>query len=475
AAAIAAAVAIVASPLFPIGVARVAEPRPGLSVQGTTVSLGLLAGFVGVVVVVALSSWRALASRRLAPDGVSAGGRPSKVADVLARAGLPPTLTTGVRMSLDPGQGRRAVPVRTTIIGSVVAMSALAAALTFQASLSHLLTTPQLYGTAFDAQIEEANGDAFTVSKALPVLVADPEVAAVAVGYAAVPVRLGKVTAGAVALDVKKGTFPSILVEGRAPSGPDEVAVGTRTLRDLGARLGQSVDAQSLVSDAPPSPVRIVGRAVLPVESDTSGLGHGTVITVDGLRQVAGSANFADPTQAVVRFQPGVDNARARIHLQARLDDVDPGGTVFAPTRPNEVVDFGHVQNLPVVLAAILAVLATATIGHLLVSSVRRRRHDLAVLKSLGFLRRQAVAAVCWQATTLMVIALGVGVPLGVAIGRWTWGLLADQLGILPRPATPLLALLVLAPAALLLANTIAAAPAWSAGRTSSAVVLRSE
>jgi len=365
--------------------------------------------------------------------------------------------------------------VRTTVIGSAVAVTALAAALTFQASLSHLLATPQLYGAAFDAQVEEASGDDFTVPKAVPVLLADPEVAAVAVGYAGFPVRLGKVTAGAVALDDKKGAFPSILVEGRAPSGPDEVAVGTRTLRDLGVRLGQSVDAQSLASDAPPSSVRIVGRAVLPVESDTSGLGQGTVITVDGLRRVAGSANFIDPTQAVVRFQPGADKARARARLQARLDDAIPGGTVFAPTRPNEVVDFGHVQNLPVVLAAVLAALATATIGHLLVSSVRRRRHDLAVLKSLGFLRRQVVAAVCWQASTLVVIALGVGVPLGVAIGRWTWGLLADQLGILPRPTTPLLALLGLAPAALLLANAIAAAPAWSAGRTSPAVVLRSE
>ncbi len=126
-------------------------------------------------------------------------------------------------------------------------------------------------------------------------------------------------------------------------------------------------------------------------------------------------------------------------------------------------------------MAGLLALLAAATIGHLLVSSVRRRHHDLAVLKSLGFVRRQVAAVVAWQATALVLIALAIGAPVGAALGRWAWGLLANQLGIVPSPVTPVLALVALVLAALLVANAIAAAPAWSAGRTQAAVVLRSE
>ena len=71
-------------------------------------------------------------------------------------------------------------------------------------------------------------------------------------------------------------------------------------------------------------------------------------------------------------------------------------------------------------LAGLLALLAAAALAHLLVTSVRRRRRDLAILKSLGFVRGQVSAAVAWQATTVALLALAVGLPLGVALGRWT-------------------------------------------------------
>jgi len=379
-------------------------------------------------------------------------------------------------MALEPGRGRTAVPVRTTAIGSVVAISALAAALTFQASLSHLLSTPRLYGVTFDAEVSRTGGDDITVGRAIPLMLADPKVADVAVGYTAMPVRVGSVDANALALRDEKGSLPPLIVEGRAPTAANEVALGTRTLSDVGAHLGQTVDAVMSASSAQPAPVHIVGRAVLPQQDVSTGLGRGTVITVDGLRRLAGNSDFPDPTNVVVRFAHGTDKERQRARLQDGLTAaLGEGWTVAAPTTPTDVVNFGHVQNLPVVLAAVVGLLAAATIGHLLVSSVRRRRRDLAMLKSLGFVRRQVMATVGWQATTLVVVALALGIPLGVAGGRWGWGLLADQLGISAEPTTPAAALLVLVPAVLLLANAIAAGPAWSAGRTQAAIVLRSE
>jgi putative ABC transport system permease protein len=96
-------------------------------------------------------------------------------------------------------------------------------------------------------------------------------------------------------------------------------------------------------------------------------------------------------------------------------------------------------------------------------------------MKSLGFTRRQVRHAVAWQATTIAAVALLIGLPTGIAGGRWAWRVFAAQLGVLPEPAIPLTAILIAIPAALALANLIAAAPARAAARTQSAAVLRTE
>ena len=67
------------------------------------------------------------------------------------------------------------------------------------------------------------------------------------------------------------------------------------------------------------------------------------------------------------------------------------------------------------------------------------------------------------------------GLPLGLAIGRWLWRAIADQLGIVPAPRLPVLAVLVMIPAVLVVANVAAAVPGWLAARVRPADVLRSE
>jgi ABC-type lipoprotein release transport system permease subunit len=143
--------------------------------------------------------------------------------------------------------------------------------------------------------------------------------------------------------------------------------------------------------------------------------------------------------------------------------------------RPTDVANLGRVGALPNVLAGLLALLAASALAHLLVTSVRRRRHDLAILESLGFVRRQVSAAVAWQATTVALLALAVGLPLGVALGRWTWSLLADRIGVGAPPVTPGPALLAGVAGTVLVANLVAAWPGRVAARTRPAVALRSE
>jgi len=59
----------------------------------------------------------------------------------------------------------------------------------------------------------------------------------------------------------------------------------------------------------------------------------------------------------------------------------------MAPSSPADPVNFGQTQGLPLLLGLSLAVLALLTIAHLLLTSARRRRRDLAVLRALGFTR----------------------------------------------------------------------------------------
>jgi predicted lysophospholipase L1 biosynthesis ABC-type transport system permease subunit len=130
---------------------------------------------------------------------------------------------------------------------------------------------------------------------------------------------------------------------------------------------------------------------------------------------------------------------------------------------------------VPVALSGLLALLAAGTLAHTLASSTRRRRRDLAILKTLGFVRRQVRHAIAWQATTIVAIALLIGLPTGVAAGRWAWHIFATQLGVLPEPAVPLITIFIAIPGALALANLIAAPPGRAAARNQSATVLRSE
>ena len=149
--------------------------------------------------------------------------------------------------------------------------------------------------------------------------------------------------------------------------------------------------------------------------------------------------------------------------------------TVSTTIRPTDILNYSRVQATPIALAAVLGLLAAGAIANVLLSSVRRRRRDFAILATLGFARRQVLAAVAWQATALVVLALVVGLPAGIALGRWIWTVFASGLGIVPDPQVPVVALLAAIPIALVLANGIAAPSGWLARRSAPATVLRTE
>jgi ABC-type lipoprotein release transport system permease subunit len=129
----------------------------------------------------------------------------------------------------------------------------------------------------------------------------------------------------------------------------------------------------------------------------------------------------------------------------------------------------------PEALAAVLGVLGIAVLAQLLLMTTRRRRRDLAILRAIGLLGGQASMAVAWQAMTVGLIALGLGVPAGVAGGRWLWQLFANALGVSASATIPVVVPLLAVPAVLLVAIVAAARPSWQAGRLPTAKALRIE
>ena len=143
--------------------------------------------------------------------------------------------------------------------------------------------------------------------------------------------------------------------------------------------------------------------------------------------------------------------------------------------RPGDITDYAAVRDTPLLLAAVLALLAVGTLAHVLLTSVRRRRRDLAVLKTLGLVRSQVLRVVAWEATALAAAALLAGLPLGILAGRWAWALFAGSAGVSTLADVPVPLVLLAVPATLALASLIAAVPGWDAARVRPASLLRTE
>ena len=465
---LAVAVAAVASPLFPNGLAGTAEPNSGFHIDGTVVVAGAL---IVTAIVLAIAGWPTWRAGRLAADAGPGQVHPTLPARLLAGTAAPLPVTTGVRMALEPGSGRDAVPVRSSLVGATLGMVTLVAAITFGAGLGHLLATPTLYGQTWDFEL--TTYDETLATFGVSILENDDRVEGLAVANVRAAFDVGgRRVDGLVLVPSSRGVTPRIL-EGRQPRGEAEIAAGTRTLRSLGIGVGDDIAVAPFAEVRKPGSMRVVGRAVFPVFGEAGSLGDGVFMNEEAWRSISGAPLDRSDTSLLIRLASGADIESVVQDLEAALE----GTPVFliGQGKPTDLVNFGRVQATPYILGAVLAVISVATLAHLLVSTIRRRRRDVAILKTLGFHRRQVLATIGSQATTLIAIALVVGVPLGIAAGRWIWLRFADELGVVAVAPIPLIALAILLPLAVVVANLAAAGPAISATRLRPAVVLRSE
>ena len=138
-------------------------------------------------------------------------------------------------------------------------------------------------------------------------------------------------------------------------------------------------------------------------------------------------------------------------------------------------MNLGESANFPLLLGGVVTLCGAATLARLLAVSVWRRRRDSSLLKALGFVRRQVAAVVFWQAATVAVVGIVVGVPLGLVAGRVVWRVFALDAGVVAVPVLPGWLIAALAAGVLVVATAIAIVPAAAAARSPAGQVLRIE
>ena len=294
--------------------------------------------------------------------------------------------------------------------------------------MSDAAANPARFGQTWQlfAFLGQSGQDFGPVSPVLRAVAADRDVTGVG------DARVGGAQSGHVSVEsftyapVAGTKVRAVLTGGRMPSAPDEIVLAPTTARDMHAATGSVV---RLAGAAGPRALTVTGIGFVP-SGPHNYYDDGAWLTPAGFDRLFGGTHYAFKFHvATVALRPGADVEAVAHRLTAKAAAIKGGQAfTFMPAPPLEQVQaVRDVAALPLALSAFLAVLAIGAVGHALSIAVRRRRHELAVLRALGLTRRQSRLVIVTQATLLAVIGLAFGIPLGIALGRTLWRAAADM------------------------------------------------
>jgi ABC-type lipoprotein release transport system permease subunit len=454
----AAVTAVLLSPRFPIGLGRQLDPDLGLHVSWRVLAVGVAGTVVVALLACALVAW--ITVRRLT-------GRPrtrrGQLVGAATRAGAPVPAAVGASLALETGPSRSGGTARPALIAAVVGVLGVVGAVTLVGGIDDALHHPERVGRTWD--LEGAPTDSrMDLATATGILTANPDIAASGMMSRFAAVVDGK-DVPLYSLKSLKGSMQFVILSGRSPDGDNELALGPRSAARLGARIGDSITV------GPSSrTMTVVGIALLAQTPHTS-FDEGAWLTPSGLDTTTGTVCCTGVRDDVmyIRVRSGVPVDAVQRDLAVQSIDAEP------PIVPPDVTNLSNVRSLPLLLAAFLVLLAIGAVAHALLTGARSRFHDLAVLRALGLTPRQAAACVTWQAAIIGVVALAIGIPLGVVVGRQVWHLLADSLSFVYVGPLAGLVLLLTVPVALAVLGLMAVWPARGAARLRTAEVLRTE
>jgi hypothetical protein len=458
-----------ASPLAPVGIVRAVDPDPPRELTGwilaaaAGVAIGVAAVVTGLALVAARRVERPTAVRVEARSGLG-----------LARAAGAPAVADGLRAALAPRRGSRLAAA-----SGAVAVAVLIGALVFGTSLRTVLDTPADYGWRWDAGILGGYGygrqDVERIRDSLDGR--DDVDRWDGLAFAAFAVD-GEPVVGLVGLG-DDGPLELTMARGRMPRGGGEVALGSRTASAIGAHLGDQVELSGDLLDGSRR-AKVTGIAVLPAlgpfQSDRAAPGVGLVVAPDAVGREAVEQGV---TFVGLDLAPGARPPAVLDDLRGDLEDWAVEGDYTqvqpVPVRPPEIVDAERLGAVPLLVGGLLAVAAVLCLLWSVSAGVRSRRRELATLRALGFTGRQLRTSVRIQTVATMGLALVVGLPVGVSVGRLAWRAFATRLGVVTEPAIPWTWLALTVVSALAIALAAAAAPARRAARVEVAGAIRGE
>ena len=271
AAASAIVIALALSSRFPIGLARLYDLDVGTHADWPVLALGALAVVAAVVAIALLAAWWRT-TRKESPVRST-----STASAWAARAGLPPALLVGSQLAVEPGRGRRAVPVRSALVGAVAGVLGVVACFTFRAGINDTIASPQRSGIVWDFEVGSGLGP--VAPGDLAAIVHDRDVAAVIDAVWTRALRVNGTTTPAFGTTTEKGNISLVVLDGRAPSRPDEIAFAPATMRELHLHIGDRV----LLGSEKDRAARVVGSALLPATSHTD-YDQSAWMTAAGLR-----------------------------------------------------------------------------------------------------------------------------------------------------------------------------------------------
>jgi len=400
----------------------------------------------------------------------SAGPRPARLPNALGTTGAGPVVTTGVGLAFD----RRppALPVRSALAGITTAVVVAIGSLTFSSSLDRLANDQQRWGYGWDLALDTTPT---ATSRLTRELAADRDLRGAALLASSYTLTGDNDGVRAFGLEPIRGGIGYALRSGHQPVGPDEVVVGPDTASRLHLRPGDLTrvavcPCTGSATAGAYGRVRVVGTALFP-EDDEGNFTNALGFSGAGFHRHVG--DFPNDTRAVITIAPGHDVATVARDLGRRF----PGqlSQYSYPSRPGQIENLTGLRRFPRLLALFTALLGVAALENVLITTLRRRRRELATLRTLGLTPGQTRGAVAWQSVSLAAVAIAIGVPAGLLLGARTWAAATRSTGVATDADQPAFAVALLAVVALAVALTISLPIGWRASRVRPAAVLHTE
>ena len=440
------------SPLFPRGLARRAEIDTGMRFD-TVAFIG--GGAVVLIVTVCLASLAAVVTTRRRRSATVRRARSWGTS-------VSPPAVLGASFAVDPSRDRSRLVAISAIGGLAIALGGAVAVALVDESTSDVLHTPSAFAADWDVELTGQPDDPDAVIAAVA---AEPGVDAFALRLESNSNQFVITGPGGTGLTSPEayqnltGSMGPIIEQGQTAAASDDVVLGPAIARSIGADVGDSVTVATGEQSDQEYTVSGIGRIS---DGDETDLAFFT--TPDGLTRLGGP----DSTNVNGAF--------------VRLGDIDTAGRArlaglgFVPaTPPSRVANLGQIGSVPKLLAIALAVLGIGGATHGLLVASTRRRADIAVARALGFTPRQAASSIRWQAIVITTLAVVVGVPLGVIIGRVVWKQVAAGVGAVDLVSIPWPMILVAPILAMVAMTAVASVVGRRAAQLDPAAVLRSE